>query len=378
MTTKLPIISIIGAGLSGLTLGLTLKHKGIAAIIYDRAASAPRYNYGITLYPSTYRPLLDILGIDEASFRAKLAVNAHQSGDGGLAATDDAAHSTGFRCHRGRLEALLRNDLSIRWGEELKDVQLKADSGKVNAIFEDGSAVETACLVSCDGVHSVTRQRLSSSMTLEILPYVVFNGKRHLPLQEFQEHIRPSLQGAVIAHKCVGKTVLEVSICGISDTHVVLSYVYSRPAREDKDPLHNPDRSNAGATSIPAEFYNELDELQDLGSPFENIFNSAKVRDDRVLHWLMRCLQPNTSEVQRLSEHQVTLLGDAIHATPILGGEGANVAIKDGLDLAEWIASHGVAQFREFAAMKSQAWVGSVEDSKRRIEDMHVGRTSYL
>lgn len=41
------------------------------------------------------------------------------------------------------------------------------------------------------------------------------------------------------------------------------------------------------------------------------------------------------SEVQRLAKHGAVLIGDAVHATPIPGGEGANMAIRDGIDLAQ-------------------------------------------
>lgn len=77
MTSALSPITIVGAGLSGLTLGLCLKHKGIAAVLYDRAASSPRYKYGIVLHSTTYKPLLSILRMDEKTFREKVAVNAH-------------------------------------------------------------------------------------------------------------------------------------------------------------------------------------------------------------------------------------------------------------------------------------------------------------
>lgn len=157
-----------------------------------------------------------------------------------------------------------------------------------------------------------------------------------------------------------------------------MSYTYSRPARENNDPLHRPDRLIPGATDIPEKFYEELGALKDLEPPFKAIFDPEEVRDDRVLHWLMRTLTPDPGEAQRLAEHDVILIGDAVHAVPILGGEGANIAIRDGIDLAQHIATHGLEGFEAFSASKFEQWRKSVEDSKKTIENMHKPSMAQL
>lgn len=378
MTSALPPITIIGAGLSGLTLGLCLKHRGIAAVLYDRATSSPRYNYGIVLHSSTYRPLLSILHMDETTFREKLAVNAQQGGNGSLSGSNCSAPTDAFRCHRGRLEALLGKDLSISWDKRLKDLQLASQSKELTASFDDGCSLKTSCLVGCDGPHSMTRQSLSATMKLQVLPYVVFNGKRLISITEYMKTMHEYMQNSVLAQAHKGKILLEISVNDISGSHVDLSYTYSRPAKENNDPLHKPDRPIPGATDIPEEFYEELAELEDLEPPFKVIFDAEEVRGDRVLHWLMRTLMPDLSEAQRLAKHDVVLIGDAVHATPILGGEGANMAIRDGIDLAQHIATHGIDAFEDFSKSKFALWEKSVDDSKRIIKNMHVSKRSHL
>jgi 2-polyprenyl-6-methoxyphenol hydroxylase-like FAD-dependent oxidoreductase len=76
-------ISIIGAGLGGLTLGRCLQKRGIAAILYERLDSPPRYSYGITLHASAYTPLLKALDVDEMDFKSRVAVDASSGGRGG-------------------------------------------------------------------------------------------------------------------------------------------------------------------------------------------------------------------------------------------------------------------------------------------------------
>lgn len=378
MTSAFPPIAIVGAGLSGLTLGLCLKHRGIAAVVYDRANHSPRYNYGIVLHSSTYRPLLSILNMDEASFRDKLAVNAQQGGSGSLSGMKGSAPTDAFRCHRGRLEALLSKDLSINWDKKLKDLQPASQSKELTASFDDGDSVTTRCLIGCDGPHSMTRQSLNSTMKLQVLPYVVFSGKRRISVTEYTKTIYDYMQNGVLTQAHKGDILLEISVNDISGPHVDLGYTYSRPAKEINDPLHKPDRPIPGATDIPEEFYEELAALQNLEPPFQAIFDAEEVRHDRVLHWLMRTLMPDPDEAQRLAKHDVVLIGDAVHATPILGGEGANMAIRDGIDLAQYIATHGVGAFEVFSKSKFEVWKNSVENSKRMIENMHTSKVSHL
>lgn len=142
MTSALPPITIFGAGLSGLTLGLCLKQRGIVAVVYDRATSPPRYNHGMVPHSSTYRPLLSILHMDETTFREKLMINAQKGDSGSLPGTHSSAPIDAFRCHRGRLEALLGKDLSISWDKRLNDLQLASQSQELTASFDDGPKPE--------------------------------------------------------------------------------------------------------------------------------------------------------------------------------------------------------------------------------------------
>ena len=372
MTSTIPPIAIIGAGLSGLTLGLCLKHRGIAAVVYDRATSPTRHNHGVVLHASTYRPLLEILNIDETAFREKLAIILPQGDRGSLSRTNNSLPTDAFRCHRGRLEALLGKDLSISWGKRLKDLQLISQFKELTATFDDGYTLKTKCLIGCDGPHSMTRQIMSSRMKLQVLPYVVFNGNRLISITEYMENMHDYMQNSVHTQVHIGDILLEISVNDISKSHVDLSYTYSRLARENIDPLHKPDRLIVHAIDVPEEFYDELEALQGLEPPFKAIFDAEKVRGDRVLHWLMRTLMPDPGEAKRLAKYDVILIGDAVHATPILGGEGANMAIRDGIDLAHHIVVHGVDAFEAFSNLKFELWKQSVNTSKRTIENMHT------
>ena len=378
MSSTLPPITIVGAGLSGITLGLCLKQKGIPASIYDCATSPPRYSYGIVLRSATYRPLLSLLRMDEATFRRRTAVDSQQGRNGDFPSRSSPVPTDSFRCHRGRLEAILRQGLMISWNKKLRAVRKASGSKTVTATFENGDRRSTECLIGCDGPHSITRKSLSSALKLQVLPYVVFNGKRDISLRNYIDKIHDHLEGNTSAQTLKGNVLLEISVNDINGSQVSLSYTYSRPALEINDPLHNPDRPMTGATKVPEEFFTELADLPKLQPPFNEIFNVEAVRQDRLLHWLMRAVSPNLFEATRLAGLNVVLIGDAAHATPILGSEGANIAIQDGIDLAEHIATRGTGDLGDFSKEKFETWEKSVEDSKRRIEDMHTSISSHI
>lgn len=164
--------------------------------------------------------------------------------------------------------------------------------------------------------------------------------------------------------------VLQIAIFDYTATDVGIDYTYSCPARQD-DPLHKPNRPIPGARDIPEEFYTELDELEDLGQAYKEIFDGTKVRHDRILHFLMRSTLGTEQEIKDLTDRGVLLVGDAVHAMPLLGGEGGNNAMKDGIDLAEHIAAHGPQSIKTFSGTRYDRRRKGVEDSEQRLVEMH-------
>ena len=281
-----------------------------------------------------------------------------------------------FRCHRGRLEMMLREGQDIRWDHKVQDVELSDNRIRVMLAGED--PIETQVLIGADGVHSQLRKSVTSDIELHVLPFVVFNGRRRMTMDEFQTILEDEMDEHTIIDILSDDKVLEIAISDISPTGVDLSYTYSRPARPAGDPLHRPERAIPGATDIPEEFYKELDELRDLSKAFTKVFSSAQVRHDRVLHWLMRKTLGGASEVHELAQRGVVMIGDTVHALPILGGEGANVAMEDGLQLAEYIAHEVNDDFCGFVSSRYGSWKKAVVASEERLANMHSPNKSSL
>ena len=374
-------VTIVGAGLAGLTLSRSLRQHGIAAVVLERVSLSSRPNYGITLHPWAFRPLLSTLQIDESVFRQKLSIDPAQGSLGEVPGSTfapgiDTDHGT-FRCHRGRLEELLREGQDIRWDHAVQDVKARS-GGVVEVYLKDRKPLETEVLIGADGVHSQVRKSLIPDVEPKVLPFVVFNGRRRLSIAEFEEKVAPAMRNRAIMQSRHEDTVLEISISDFTLKHVDLSYTYSRPARRN-DTLHRPDRLMSGATDIPEDFYIELLELKPLPKPFNAIFDPVKVRNDRVLHWLMRSTLGSPADMKSLTDHGVLLIGDAVHAMPILGGEGANTALKDGVDLAQHILCHGThaTSLQAFTDAHHDSWKTGVEESEKRLAEMHDRTRSF-
>ena len=155
-----------------------------------------------------------------------------------------------------------------------------------------------------------------------------------MSLESFQNIMAPQIQGLRIIQCRQDDVVFQIAVNQYAATYVDVNYTYSRPARQN-DPLHKPDRPIPGATDIPEEFYAELQQLKNLGQAYKEIFDVTKVRQDRVLHWLMRSTLGTEQEIKDLTDRGILLVGDAVHAMPILSREGGNNAMKDSVDLAE-------------------------------------------
>lgn len=369
-TRMAPIpIRIIGAGLSGLTLGQCLRRRNIPAVIYERVKANPtRNNYGITLYKSTYKPLLETLQITEDEFRRKVGV---QHPDSGAVVSDNQR----LRVNRAALTSLLESNLDVRYENKLKDITNSATSR--SASFEgstESSTDEFKLLVGADGVHSAVRSQLNLSkpaFDLEVLPYVVFNGKRRMSYSSLPpglldcfkspDGIKHSQDGAVLS--------IKADFWNPDKQIVAVSYTLSRAAgKADKALL---DRNISDAETLAKQFVDEVASLGQLPAPFDGVFNPDTMSEDRLLHWLMRSALADDNAIKDTAlDKGIVLLGDAAHAQPV-PGNGANLAIDDARELAKHIdAVEGVDIFAFFKA-RSEAWHNGKRANEQLLKEMH-------
>ena len=324
MTTP---VTIVGAGLGGLTLARVLHVHGIPATIYEAEPSAEARTQGgqLDIHQHNGQLALEAAGLTGA-FRAII----HEGGEAtrmldpqGALLLEEPDDGTGGRPEvlRGDLRRILIQSLpaeTIRWGSKLADVSALGD-GRHELTFADGSTVTTSLLVGADGAWSKVRPLLSDAEpeyvgTTFIETYLHDVDERHPATAEAVG------DGAMYA-LTPGKGIVAHREAG----NVLHTYVQlNRPAEW----VAGIDFTDAAAATarIAAEFDGWAPELTAL------ITDGETAPVPRTIYAL-----PDGHRWDRVPG--VTLLGDAAHLMPP-AGEGANLAMLDGAELGTAIAAH--------------------------------------
>ncbi|MGC5343950.1 FAD-dependent oxidoreductase [Streptomyces sp. DT24] len=327
MTATPHPIAIVGAGLGGLTLARVLHVHGIPATVYEADASAESRTQGGQLdihEDDGQRALADAGLTDE--FHAIIHEGAEALrvlDQHGTLLHDEPADGTAARPEvlRGDLRRILLDSLpdrTVRWGRKVTAVRALGD-GRHELVFTDGSTVTSGLLVGADGAWSKIRPLLSDAEpeyigTTFIETYLYDVDERHTATAQAvgagaMYALTPGK--GIVAHREAGN---------ILHTYVELN----RPAEW----ITGIDFTDAAAATarIAAEFDGWTPHLTALITDGE----TAPVA--RMIHTL-----PDGHRWDRVPG--VTLLGDAAHLMPP-SGDGANLAMFDGAELAKAIVAH--------------------------------------
>jgi 2-polyprenyl-6-methoxyphenol hydroxylase-like FAD-dependent oxidoreductase len=325
MTTH---VTIIGAGLGGLTLARVLHVHGIPATVYEAEPSARARTQGgqLDIHEYNGQLALEAAGLTD-EFRAIIHTGGeatHVLDQHGTVLLDEPDDGTGGRPEvlRPDLRRILLDSLpaeTIQWGRKVTDVRPLGD-GRHELTFADGPAVATDLLVGADGAWSRIRPLLSDA-TPEYVGITFIETYLHDADKRHPAAAGALGDGALFA-VAPGKGILgHREPAGVLHTYVALS--------KPQDWITEIDFTDPAATTarVAAEFDGWAPELTTLitesdTAPVPRTINALPIghRWDRVAG--------------------VTLLGDAAHLMSPFAGEGANLAMFDGSELAQAIAAH--------------------------------------
>ncbi|MGW2776297.1 FAD-dependent oxidoreductase [Streptomyces olivaceoviridis] len=322
-----PDVTIIGAGLAGLTLARVLHVHGIPATVYEAEASPMARAQGGMLDIHDYNGQLALRAAGLTDEFRSLVLEGRQAtrilDRDGTVLFEEADDGTGGRpeVQRGELRRILLDSLpagTVRWGHKVSGVR-PVGGGRHEVAFADGTVVVTSLLVGADGAWSRVRPLLSDAVP-------EYTGRSFVETYLFDSDTR---------HPAASKAVGGGSLFALAPGKGIQAH------RERGDTLHTYvalteprdwfaaidfTDATAAAARISREFDGWAPELTAL------ITDSDTPLVPRPLYAL-----PIGHRWDRVPG--VTLLGDAAHlAAP--NGEGANLAMYDGAELGRALAAH--------------------------------------
>jgi 2-polyprenyl-6-methoxyphenol hydroxylase-like FAD-dependent oxidoreductase len=321
-------VTIIGAGLGGLTLARVLHVHGISAAVYEADVSATARAQGgmLDIHENDGQAALKAAGLFEQFLKL-----IHPGGQAtrvldkqGNVLFDHPDDGTGGRPEvpRGELRRVLLDSLpagTVRWGHKLTAVSSLGDS-RHTLTFENGATATTDLLVGADGAWSRVRPLLSGAKpayyvgTSFIETYLYDSDTRHKASAE-------AVGGGALFALAPGKGIMaHREPNGVLHTYVALN--------KPEDWIAGIDFSNPATAlaQVAKEFEGWAPELTAL------ITDGETDPVPRALHAL-----PVGHRWDRVPG--VTLLGDAAHLM-VPSGEGANLAMFDGAELGKAIAAN--------------------------------------
>jgi 2-polyprenyl-6-methoxyphenol hydroxylase-like FAD-dependent oxidoreductase len=320
-------ITIIGAGLGGLTLARVLHVHGIEATVYEADASAAARTQGGMLDIHDYNGQL---ALEAAGLFREFRGIIHEGGEAtrvldrhGTVLLDEPDDGGRGRpeVRRGDLRRILLDSLpegTVLWGRKVTDMKPLGD-GQHELTFADGSTATAGLVVGADGAWSRVRPLLSDAE----------------PEYVGTSFIETFLFGADERHPASAKAVGEGALFAVAPGKGILAHRETDGALHTYVALSKPKEWIAGIdfadpkaakARIAAEFDGWAPELTAL------ITESETDPVARTIHTL-----PTGHRWERVPG--VTLVGDAAHLMSP-AGEGANLAMYDGAELGKSIAAH--------------------------------------
>jgi 2-polyprenyl-6-methoxyphenol hydroxylase-like FAD-dependent oxidoreductase len=321
-------ITIIGAGPGGLTLASVLHRHGIDATIYELEASPTVRHQGsiLDMHEESGQFALRRAGLFE-DFR-KIVI---PSGDEmrildktGTVRREDSGDGTRPEVDRGALREILLQSLPancIHWGSKVTTV-VKLEGGKHELRLASGETFTTALLIGADGAWSKVRPLLSDAQP-------IYLGVSFVETHLLDAEMRHPESATLVGHG---------SMFALSDEKGLITHCDGDGRITVYIALKTPEH---WVTSSGIDFHDtEAARLQLLNhfADWDDQLRALIAESDTDLIPRAIYALPVGHRWERIPG--VTLLGDAAHLMSPFAGEGANLAMLDGAELAEAILAH--------------------------------------
>ena len=330
-------IAIVGGGICGLTLALSLHARGIACRIYEAAPELKELGVGITLLPHGMREFA-ALGLGDAllSIGIENAESCFFNRFGQLIYKEPRGKAAGYQypevgIHRGSLHLALYRAVQERLGADCMVTNrlctgVEQDDTGARVLLKETTTGQTLppvaarAVIACDGVNSSLRKQLVGDS-------VVFTGintwrgvTRHKPILTGRSYLR-------IGSILTGKIVIYPIADDIDDEGNQLINWTTEFKRDTTDMNDwNKPGDLADFISVYESWRFDWLDVADLIRKSDFIFEYPMVDKDPLPRWTFG---------------RVTLAGDAAHPMYPRGSNGSAQAVIDARTLADCLAEHG-------------------------------------
>lgn len=307
-------ITIIGAGMGGLTAGIALKKFGHTVTIYEQTEKILPVGAAISLWSNGVK-CLNYLGLTDqvAKLGGQMDHLAYIDGLTGEHMTQfslmpliEEVGQRPYPVSRADLQNMLMDEFGrddIHLGKKM--VALEQVNQQIKVQFADGSEVTTALLIGADGTHSLTRQYvLGEQVERRYAGYVNWNG-----LVEISDKFAQADQWTTFVGE--GK---RVSLMPVADQRFYFFFDVPLPVG-----LEN---SKSQYKTLFKQYF------KDWCQPVQNLIEA--IDEQKTNRVEIHDIEPFT----QFYKGRVVIMGDAAHSTTPDIGQGGCQAMEDAIYLA--------------------------------------------
>ena len=177
-------ITIIGAGIGGLTTAIALKQQGFEIEIFENSSAFKKAGSGINLAINAMQVYKKLGVYDDILQNANYtnSMKARTKNLGILTAAsfkkfEEIFHAKTVAIHRATLHKILVKHIGnsqIHLNKKLK--HLEQSNGKVYLFFEDGTRNTAEILIGADGIHSAVRKSIFDNTELRDAEQICWRG----------------------------------------------------------------------------------------------------------------------------------------------------------------------------------------------------------
>ncbi|WP_411733622.1 FAD-dependent monooxygenase [Paeniglutamicibacter sp.] len=339
-------IAIIGAGISGLTLAIELRRRGLDPLVFDRVSELREVGAAVALSANATRYLDERTGIGAGLAAAAASVDGLVFRDGRdgrvigrISSRDEYQAACGapyYGIHRADLQKLLVDRLGgegLHLSKECVRIEETADAVRLH--FSDGDTVEADLVIGADGARSTVRRHV---VGYDDAQFSGCSGWRGIVAPEALADL-PDPE-AIQFWMGPGGHLLHYPI-GSGEQNYLL-------VRRHGGPWEGPAWATADEEGA------HLAAFEGWHPAVQQMIGAAPTGD----RWALFQRPP----LHQWSRGKVTLMGDAAHALVPHHGQGANQSIEDAIVLADCLIQ---------GLEDGSGW----DAARQRYQDVRIERT---